>query len=50
MLVEEEEDKLSEPPSPPNLASLEEYSQWDEGNLFLLFFASWFSEIEVKIF
>ena len=40
MLVEEEEDKLSEPPSPPNLDSLEEYSQWDEGNLFLLFFAS----------
>ena len=40
MLVEEEEDKLSEPPSPPNLDSLEEYSQWDESNLFLLFFAS----------
>ena len=42
MLVEEEEDKQSEPPSPPNLASLEEYSQWDEGNLFLLCFASFY--------
>ena len=40
LLVEEEEDKLSEHPSPLNPTSLEEYSQQDEGNLLPLCFSS----------